>query len=98
MTADERSRRLLYLLHMGLVEIRNLARAPGNGMQISKMADALEIVPEMIVRSRDEQIPILRDELRKYQSAFPTQWDPTGVLDHLPLPEHFDLAGRITTR
>jgi hypothetical protein len=67
---DELERRLLFILHCGLVEARNLALSQRH-MQISELADALELIPSYLDRRRDEDLDAIRFSLTKYREGFP---------------------------
>ncbi len=81
--------RLLYILHRGLTEIRNLALASGQE-QIADLADALEILPGMIENWNDDHAEMARFVLRAYQNKYPGRaYDYVGQLDRQDTPERF---------
>jgi hypothetical protein len=83
------SRRLLFILHRGLVEMRNLAFAQGNE-QIAELADALEILPSLIDRWEEEHLQLIRSFLETYQKKFPgTGYDYLGYLEKYEIPDRF---------
>jgi hypothetical protein len=59
-------RKLLFILHHGLVEIRNLAVAAGQD-QIAELADALEIIPGLIEGWDNDRAETVRDVLKDYR-------------------------------
>ncbi len=65
---DELDRRLLFILHRGLVEARNLSQLH---MQISELADALELIPSCLDRRQDADLDAIRFSLTKYRERFP---------------------------
>ena len=71
MTPNEK-KRVLFILHSGLVEIRNLALA-SNNRQIAALADALEIIPtEFLVEDSFQRIiNYVEDYQKKYESRYP---------------------------
>jgi hypothetical protein len=83
------TRRLLFILHRGLVEMRNLALAQGN-KQIAELADALEILPSLIDHWQDEHLQLIHFVLEKYQKEFPeSTYDYLGYLEKYETPDRF---------
>jgi len=78
-------KRILYILHMGLVEIRKLALSR-NAEQIADLADALEIVPVLCL---DESEGTLRECLKAYSSRYEhtlisdEMWDESVYTDEI---------------
>lgn len=79
MISEEELKRILYVLHLGLVEIRNLALA-NDAEQIADLADALEILPTVCLVESSSQ---LREHLKAYASKYEgtlisdDMWDKT---------------------
>lgn len=82
------ARRLLYILHRGLVEARNLALSHGH-KQIAELADALEIMPSLMDHWQDENLVLIRSILETYQKEF-----PGGGYDYLQYLEQVDPPDR----
>lgn len=83
------ARRLLYILHRGLTEVRNLALA-AEAEQIADLADALEILPGMMDRWDDDQREIARFVLENYQKKYPGGgYDYLAHLEKYPPPERY---------
>ena len=88
-TSTSPATRLLYILHRGLTEIRNLALNSGNE-QIADLADALEILPGMIENWNQEQSEMAHFVLQAYQNKYPGRaYDYVGELDRQDVPEGF---------
>lgn len=64
---SELDKRLLFIMHTGCVEIRNLARAGANPM-IHDLADILEAIPSYLAANRGDSEEILREEFARYQA------------------------------
>jgi hypothetical protein len=80
---------LLYILHRGLTEIRNLALASGQE-QIADLADALEILPGMIENWNNDQSEMAHFVLQAYQSKYPSRaYDYVGQLERQDVPEQY---------
>jgi hypothetical protein len=77
---DELDRRLLFILHRGLVEARNLALSQPH-IQISELADALELIPSYLDRRQDEDLDAIHFSLRKFRERFPES--PHDYLQYL---------------
>ena len=64
--------RLLYILHAGYVEIRNLASDGAPKEQIADLADALEHLPAYLEdEPNDEQWEMVRFNVGNYSSKYP---------------------------
>ncbi len=88
-TQTDISRRLLYILHRGLVQARNLALAQGND-QIVELTDALEILPGMVDHWNDDHLDMVRFVLRTYQDKYPGGcYDYLATLEDYPPPDRF---------
>jgi hypothetical protein len=83
------ARRLLYILHRGLIEVRNLALA-AEQEQIADLADALEILPGMIDRWNDDSLTMARFVLETYQRKYPGGgYDHLATLEQYPPPDRY---------
>jgi hypothetical protein len=82
------AKRLLFILHRGLTEVRNLA---GQGQeQIVDLADALEILPGIIDHWQDDHLDLIRFVLRTYEDKYPTRaYDHLAYLEKYEPPERF---------
>lgn len=86
---DDLARRLLYILHRGLVQARNLALARGDE-QIADLADALEILPGMMNCWNEGHLEMVRFVLKTYQDKYPGgSYDYLADLDKYAPPERF---------
>jgi hypothetical protein len=81
--SEELGKRLLYVLHYGLVEIRNQALCAKN-QQIADLADALEILPGIIDHWEDDRLDLVHFVLRTYQEKY-----PEGPFDYLAHVEQY---------
>jgi hypothetical protein len=72
-------RRLLFIVHRGLVEVRLLAQA-GKNTQAYDLADALEPIPGWIVLWKEEHLDDVRANIATYAAKYP---DAFGYLDFL---------------
>jgi hypothetical protein len=81
-------RRLLFILHRGLTDIRNLALGEGNE-QIADLADALEILPGIIDHWEDDQLEMVRFVLKTYEDKYPGR-----SFDYLARVEKYDPPDR----
>jgi hypothetical protein len=66
---DDLARRLLFILHWGLVEARNLALSAGHH-QIADLADTLEILPGLIADWDGEKLDLVRSILKTYDEKY----------------------------
>jgi hypothetical protein len=82
-------RRLLFILHRGLVEARNLAFA-GRTEQLADLADALEILPCLMLRWDDQQMAMVRFVLKNYEEKYPVgRFDYSPYLSEYDVPDQF---------
>jgi hypothetical protein len=85
----ELERRLLFILHRGLVEARLLAMGQKNDV-LFDLADALEPVPAYMSRWEDGYLESIRFNLRTYREKHPSpSFDYIRHLDIDPVPERF---------
>ena len=83
------TRRLLYILHRGWTQARNLALA-GDQQQLADLADTLEILPGLIDRWQDDDLALVRSILQAYQEKYPGQgYDYLAQLETRETPERF---------
>ena len=82
------AQRLLFILHRGLTEIRNLALGQGNE-QIADLADALEILPRFVHEFNDEDMELIRFVLKTYKDKY-----PVGSYDYLPYLDEYEPPAR----
>ena len=61
--------RLLYILHWGLVEARNLALG-GRNEQIHDLADALETLPGELQNGKEDSLEAIRFNLQTYEDKY----------------------------
>jgi len=87
-TENDLHKRLLYVLHLGLVEIRNLALAASQ-QQIADLADAMEILPGLLDRGGSEGLDLIRHVLKDYQEKYPSNYDFPRRFEETEVPEHF---------
>ena len=81
--------RLLFILHRGLTEIRNLALREGNE-QIAELADALEIVPGHALNCPEDKLELIRYALQNYQAKFPeSAYNHVAYLDQYDPPDRY---------
>jgi hypothetical protein len=86
---NDLTRRLLYVLHYGLAEIRNLAIDQGNE-QVADLADALEVLPGLIDHWEDENLDFVHLVLRDYQAKYPGRaFDYLEHVDKYDPPDRF---------
>ncbi len=82
-------RRLLFILHRGMVEARNLSAA-GRCEQVSDLTDALELLPGLMLRWDDRAMESVQFALKTYEDKYPAgRYDYTPYLDRYPVPESF---------
>jgi|SRR6516165_11595243 hypothetical protein len=75
-------RRLLLILHRGLVEIRNLALAKENTSRIADLSDTLELLPSLMDQWEDGHMDLVRRLLADYQTKHPdATFDYLSILD-----------------
>ena len=88
-TSAAPSTRLLFILHRGLTEIRNLALAAEHE-QIADLADALEILPGMVEHWDQEKADLTHFVLRTYEGKYPSRaYDYEAYLDKYEPPDRF---------
>jgi hypothetical protein len=86
---QEVTKRILFILHRGLTEIRNLALGEGN-RQIADLADALEILPQHALHCTEDEMELIRFVLKDYQTRYPqSSYGHGDYLDKKPTPEDF---------
>ena len=85
----ELHRRLLFILHRGLVEARLLAQSQKHE-QLFDLTDALEPLPSYIDNWEDNHIGAIRFNLEKYRKKYPSpSFDYMRYLETDPPPERF---------
>jgi hypothetical protein len=83
------ARRVLYILHSGLVEARNLAMS-GKTQQLFDLADALETLPGELNEWKEDSLESIRFNLRTYQDRYRGQSnDHLKYLDREEPPDRF---------
>jgi hypothetical protein len=86
---DDLAKRLLFILHHGLVDIRNVALAARN-QQIADLADALEILPGIIDHGEEDRLELVRFALRSFQEKYPGRpFDYLAHVEKYPPPDRF---------
>jgi hypothetical protein len=81
-------KRILFILHHGLAELRN--RALEDDQQAADLADALEILPGMLLDWDEDRHETARWVLNDYQTKHPGQaFDYVKHLDEYPPPDRF---------
>jgi len=78
-------RRLLFILHRGLVEARLLAQA-GKQQQVYDLADALEPLPGWLVSWNDECLEGVRLNLQEYATKYPGAFNYIDFIDKYDPP------------
>lgn len=92
MTATETDlrRSMRYVLHLGLVELRELGQTRSSHDRIAHLADLLEFLPQFL---GDETIPdpeVLREQFEKYRGRYPdSPYRYSEYLDGKEPPAHF---------
>ncbi len=84
----EAQRRVLYILHRGLVEMVHLAMA-GKCDQIYDLADAIHNFPGLVDRWDDAHLKEVRRELTTYARQHPDAFKYLEYLDNYPPPDRF---------
>jgi hypothetical protein len=83
------AKRLLFILHRGLTDIRNMALG-AEQEQIADLADALEILPGMIDHWQDDRPDLVRFVLQNYEQKYPVRsYDYFAYLEKYEPPERF---------
>jgi hypothetical protein len=86
---QELQRRLLFIVHRGLVEARLLGQAKKHE-QLFDLADALEPMPGYMDNWDDRHLEIIRFNLMKYRDKYPSpSFDYLRYLDVDPPPQRF---------
>lgn len=86
---QELQRRLLFIIHRGLVEARLLAQAK-KPEQVFDLADALEPIPGYMDNWDDRYLEIIRFNLKKYRDKYPSpSFDYLRYLEVDPPPQRF---------
>jgi len=89
MKQQELQRRLLFILHRGLVEARLLAQAKKH-QQLFDLTDALESLPSYMDNWEERHLETIRFNLENYRKKHPSSsFDYLRYLDIDPLPERF---------
>jgi hypothetical protein len=88
LTENDLHKRLLYILHLGLVEIRNLALAAGQE-QIADLADAMEILPGLLDKGGNDELDLIRNVLKDYQEKYHSNYDFPRRFEEFDVPERF---------
>ena len=80
-----------YLIHLGLVEIRNLAFHGGHDTRIAKLADVLEFLPRLLAEDQEPDFAMVREQFEQYQTENSTPlYDYLAYLDgRLPIPQAY---------
>jgi hypothetical protein len=87
-TENDLHKRLLYVLHLGLVEIRNLALAASQ-QRIADLADAMEILPGLLDKGGSEDLDLIRHVLKDYQEKYQSNYDFPRRFEEFEVPERF---------
>ncbi len=80
-------KKLLYILHRGLIEFRLLAMSPEKTGQVHDLADALENIPNLIIAWKDSFLEGILRELRTYESRYPDGFRYSCILEWDEIPE-----------
>ena len=84
-TQVDLQRRLLFILHRGLVESRLLAQG-GNQQQVFDLADALEPLPGWLASWKDEYLDAVRENLETYAAKYPNAFRYLDFIDKYEPP------------
>lgn len=87
-TPQDIRKRLIYILHLGFVEARNLALGQRHE-QIHDLADALELLPRFVDNCNEEDLELIRFVLKTYQEKY-----PDSPFDYLARFERYDPPDR----
>jgi hypothetical protein len=79
-------RRLLFIVHRGLVEARLLAQA-GKLEQLYDLADAMEPLPGWIASWKSEHLQAVRDNLATYAKRYPDAFEHIEYIDKQEPPD-----------
>jgi hypothetical protein len=75
-------RKLLYILHRGLVELRNLALARESAQRLVDLSDTLEVLPSLMDQWEDGHLDLIRRLLADYQAKYSgSTFDYLSILD-----------------
>lgn len=89
MAKSDTERRLLFVLHRGLIEARELARL-SRTEELIFLTDVLELIPGYLDRENPETLEVIRVGLKDYRDRFPNgTFDYIRCLDVDPLPDRF---------
>jgi len=89
MNQQELQRRLLFIIHRGLVEARLLAQAQKH-QQLFDLTDALEPIPGYMDRWEESHLEAIRFNLKIYRQKYPdSTFDYLRYLDVDSPPERF---------
>lgn len=83
---DDIHRRLLLILHEGLVEIRNRVQDPE---RVSYLSDLLEVIPVWMVTWKPEYHDLIRGMLQEYEQRYPPMFNYVRYFDGHDLPDAF---------
>jgi hypothetical protein len=80
-------KRLLFILHRGLVEIRLLAQA-GKTEQIRDLADILEVMPGWLAEGSRvlPSPPEITAQLQRYEQKYPSSFNYSDFVDRYEPP------------
>jgi len=88
---DDIHRRLLFILHEGLVEIRNRVHEPE---RVHFLSDLLEVIPVWMVTWEPGHHDVIRGMLQNYERRFPPMFNYVRYFDGQDLPEAFRMPDR----
>ena len=81
--------RMLYILHRGFVEIRNLAQ-PENVKQIFDLSDVMEYIPKLLNDWEPENFEVILSDLKKYEEKYKGRcYNYTDYIDKYDVPLKF---------
>lgn len=84
-TATDLRRCIRFLIHWGLVEIRNLGYAGAPHAQIADLADILEFLPEFLEGGREPNLEVIREQFEGYARRHPeSNYNYLAYLDGKP--------------
>ena len=72
--------RLLVIIQRCFHELRNLA-PPGQSQQMHDLADAVEILPSLMMRWEEKNLDLVREALGVYQSKYADAYDYLSILN-----------------
>ncbi len=85
-TEQSLRRRLLNILHLGFVEVRNLALASGQE-QIADLADAMEILPRLVDQCDKDDYELISFVLKTYHEKYRSSYNFPARLEEYDVPE-----------